>query len=295
MANERGLGRGLGALLGDAALQSQEGGSLSLPISQVEPGLKQPRKRFEDAALQDLADSIRTHGIIQPLTVRRLSSGYYQIIAGERRWRAAKLAGLTEVPAVIIEADDRKTMELALIENLQREDLNPIEEANGYKSLMEDYGLTQEEAAQRVGKSRPAVANALRLLALPDPVCLLVEEGQLSAGHARAILAVPSGEAQMKLAKKVVADGLSVRQTEALAKRLAEGEKEAPAPKGDDLSIYDRAAEKDLGARLGRKVHIVRGRRKGRIELEYYDPEDLNALLDLLGQMPGRGKGAQGL
>ena len=295
MPNERGLGRGLGALLGDAALQSQEGGSLSLPISQVEPSQKQPRKRFEEEALQDLADSIRANGIIQPLTVRRLSSGYYQIIAGERRWRAAKLAGLTEVPAVIIEADDRKTMELALIENLQREDLNPIEEANGYKSLMEDYGLTQEEAAKRVGKSRPAVANALRLLALPDPVCQLLEEGKLSAGHARAILAVPSGEAQMKLAKKVVADGLSVRQTESLAKRLAEGAKEAPAPKGDDLSIYDRAAEKDLGARLGRKVHIVRGRRKGRIELEYYDPEDLNALLDLLGQMPGRGKGAQGL
>ena len=294
MANERGLGRGLGALLGDAALQSQEGGSLSLPISQVEPGLKQPRKRFEDAALQDLADSIRTHGIIQPLTVHRLSSGYYQIIAGERRWRAAKLAGLTEVPAVIIEADDRKTMELALIENLQREDLNPIEEANGYKSLMEDYGLTQEEAAQRVGKSRPAVANALRLLALPDPVCLLVEEGQLSAGHARAILAVPSGEAQMKLAKKVVADGLSVRQTEALAKRLAQGGQAAAAARSDELAIYDRAAEKDLGARLGRKVHIVRGRRKGKIELEYYDPDDLNALLDLLGQMPGRGKGAQG-
>ena len=294
MANERGLGRGLGALLGDAALQSQEGGSLSLPISQVEPGLKQPRKRFEDAALQDLADSIRTHGIIQPLTVRRLSSGYYQIIAGERRWRAAKLAGLAEVPAVIIEADDRKTMELALIENLQREDLNPIEEANGYKSLMEDYGLTQEEAAQRVGKSRPAVANALRLLALPDPVCLLVEEGQLSAGHARAILAVPSGEAQMKLAKKVVADGLSVRQTEALAKRLAQGGQGAAAARSDELAIYDRAAEKDLGARLGRKVHIVRGRRKGKIELEYYDPDDLNALLDLLGQMPGRGKGAQG-
>ena len=294
MANERGLGRGLGALLGDAALQSQEGGSLSLPISQVEPGLKQPRKRFEDAALQDLADSIRTHGIIQPLTVRRLSSGYYQIIAGERRWRAAKLAGLTEVPAVIIEADDRKTMELALIENLQREDLNPIEEANGYKSLMEDYGLTQEEAAHRVGKSRPAVANALRLLALPDPVCLLVEEGQLSAGHARAILAVPSGEAQMKLAKKVVADGLSVRQTEALAKRLAQGGQAAAAARSDELAIYDWAAEKDLGARLGRKVHIVRGRRKGKIELEYYDPDDLNALLDLLGQMPGRGKEAQG-
>ena len=162
MALERGLGKGLGALLGDAALQSQEGGSLSLPISQVEPGLKQPRKRFDEESLQDLADSIRIHGIIQPLTVRRLSSGYYQIIAGERRWRAAKLAGLSEIPAVIIEADDRKVMELGLIENLQREDLNPIEEANGYKVLMSEYGLTQEEVAQRVGKSRPAVANALR-------------------------------------------------------------------------------------------------------------------------------------
>ena len=169
MASERGLGKGLGALLGDAALQTQEAGSLSLPISQVEPGLKQPRKRFDDEALADLADSIRQHGVIQPLTVRRLSSGYYQIIAGERRWRAAKLAGLSEVPVVIIEADDRKVMELGLIENLQREDLNPMEEAGGYRVLMEEYGLTQEEVAQQVGKSRPAVANALRLLSLPPP------------------------------------------------------------------------------------------------------------------------------
>ena len=199
MALERGLGKGLGALLGDAALQAQEGGSLSLPIAQVEPGLKQPRKRFDQESLQNLADSIRSHGVIQPLTVRRLSSGYYQIIAGERRWRAAKLAGLTEIPAVIIEADDRKVMELGLIENLQREDLNPVEEANGYKVLMEEYGLTQEEVAQRVGKSRPAVANALRLLALPDPVHQLLEEGKLSAGHARAILAAPTGELQKKL------------------------------------------------------------------------------------------------
>ena len=291
MAVERGLGRGLGALLGDAALQSQEGGSLSLPISQVEPGLKQPRKRFEEEALQDLADSIRTHGIIQPLTVRRLSSGYYQIIAGERRWRAAKLAGLTEVPAVIIEADDRKVMELGLIENLQREDLNPIEEANGYKVLVEEYGLTQEEVAQRVGKSRPAVANALRLLALPDPVCQLLEEGNLSAGHARAILSIPNGGLQMQLAKKVVADGLSVRQTEALAKRLSAGEKAtpSPAPAGPDLSIYYKEAEKSLATRFGRKVHIVSGRKKGKIELEYYDPEDLNTLLELLEQLPGKG------
>ena len=291
MALERGLGRGLGALLGDAALQSQEGGSLSLPISQVEPGLKQPRKRFDEDSLQDLADSIRTHGVIQPLTVRRLASGYYQIIAGERRWRAAKIAGLTEIPAVIIEADDRKVMELGLIENLQREDLNPVEEANGYKVLMDEYGLTQEEVAQRVGKSRPAVANALRLLALPDPVHQLLEEGKLSAGHARAILAAPTGELQKKLAQKVIAEDLSVRQTEALAKRLAAGEKEQPPapPPGPDLSIYLRAAEKSLAARFGRKVNIISGKKKGKIELEYYNPEDLNALLELLEQLPGKG------
>ena len=291
MALERGLGKGLGALLGDAALQSQEGGSLSLPISQVEPGVKQPRKRFDEDSLHDLADSIRTHGVIQPLTVRRLSSGYYQIIAGERRWRAAKLAGLREIPAVIIEADDRKVMELGLIENLQREDLNPIEEANGYHVLIDEYGMTQEEVAKRVGKSRPAVANALRLLALPDAVHQLLEEGKLSAGHARAILSVPSGELQKKLAQKVIAEDLSVRQTEALAKRLAAGEKEPPSPPVPDLSIYLRAAEKDLAARFGRKVHIVNGKKKGKVELEYYNPEDLNALLELLEQLPSDGKG----
>ncbi|OUN11606.1 MULTISPECIES: ParB/RepB/Spo0J family partition protein [unclassified Flavonifractor] len=296
MALERGLGRGLGALLGDAALQSQEGGSLSLPISQVEPGLKQPRKRFDEESLQDLADSIRTHGVIQPLTVRRLASGYYQIIAGERRWRAAKIAGLTEIPAVIIEADDRKVMELGLIENLQREDLNPVEEANGYKVLMDEYGLTQEEVAQRVGKSRPAVANALRLLALPDPVHQLLEEGKLSAGHARAILAAPTGELQKKLAQKVIAEDLSVRQTEALAKRLAAGEKEPPSPPpGPDLSIYLRAAEKSLAARFGRKVNIISGKKKGKIELEYYNPEDLNTLLDLLEQLPSSNQGGADL
>ena len=296
MALERGLGKGLGALLGDAALNTQEGGSLSLPISQVEPGLKQPRKRFDEESLHDLADSIRTHGVIQPLTVRRLSSGYYQIIAGERRWRAAKLAGLTEIPAVIIEADDRKVMELGLIENLQREDLNPVEEANGYKVLMEEYGLTQEEVAQRVGKSRPAVANALRLLALPDAVHQLLEEGRLSAGHARAILSVPSGELQKKLAQKVIAEDLSVRQTEALAKRLAAGEKEPPSPTpGPDLSIYLREAEKTLATRFGRKVHIVNGKKKGKVELEYYNPEDLNVLLDLLEQLPSAHQGGADL
>ena len=295
---DRGLGKGLGALLGDDALQSQEGGSLSLPISEVQPGLKQPRKRFDDESLADLADSIRTHGIIQPLTVRRLSSGYYQIIAGERRWRAAKLAGLHEVPAVIIEADDRTVMEFGLIENLQREDLNPIEEANGYKVLMDEYGLTQDEVAQRVGKSRPAVANALRLLALPDAVHLLLEEGRLSAGHARAILSAPDKELQKRLAQKVVQDGLSVRQTEALAKRLAKAQDlldEEPAPAVPDFSIYLRAAEQDLSSRFGRKVHIINGKKKGKVELEYYNTDDLNALLELLEQFPNQRKGGDSL
>ena len=294
MANpSKGLGRGLAALLGDDVMTpEEEKTSLYLPISQVESCASQPRKQFDPDALADLADSIREHGIIQPLTVRKLQSGYYQIIAGERRWRAARMAGLETVPCLETAADDRRSALLALVENLQREDLNPMEEAAGYHKLMEDFGLTQEECAQRVGKSRPAVANALRLLALPDPVHLLLEEGKLSAGHARAILAVPSGELQKKLAQKVVAEELSVRQTEALAKRLAAGEKEPPAPKtaaGPDLSLYIKEAEKSLASRFGRKVHIVNGRKKGKIELEYYNPEDLNALLELLEQLPGKG------
>ena len=293
MASERGLGKGLGALLGDAALQSQEGGSVSLPLAQVEPGLKQPRKRFDEETLADLADSIRTHGIIQPLTVRRLSSGYYQIIAGERRWRAAKLAGLSEVPAVIIEADDRKVMELGLIENLQREDLNPMEEAMGYRTLMEEYGLTQEETAQRVGKSRPAVANALRLIALPDAIRHLVEEGQLSAGHARALLSISSSTLQKKLAQKIIAEGLSVRQTEALAKRFAREEAQeetAYAAPPDPMKLYRDAAAKDLTTRWGRKVTITMGPKKGKLEFEFYNDEDLTELLDRLSDLRGGGQ-----
>ena len=293
MASERGLGKGLGALLGDAALQSQEGGSVSLPLAQVEPGLKQPRKRFDEETLADLADSIRTHGIIQPLTVRRLSSGYYQIIAGERRWRAAKLAGLSEVPAVIIEADDRKVMELGLIENLQREDLNPMEEAMGYRTLMEEYGLTQEETAQRVGKSRPVVANALRLIALPDAIRHLVEEGQLSAGHARALLSISSSTLQKKLAQKIIAEGLSVRQTEALAKRFAREEAQeetAYAAPPDPMKLYRDAAAKDLTTRWGRKVSITMGPKKGKLEFEFYNDEDLTELLDRLSDLRGGGQ-----
>ena len=279
---ELGLGRGLNALLGDPDLQPQGEGSVTLPISQVEPGLNQPRKRFEQGALDDLAESIRVHGIIQPLTVRRLATGYYQIIAGERRWRAAKAAGLQEVPAVIIEADDRKVMELGLIENLQREDLNPAEEARGYRTLMEEYGLTQEQVAQQMGKSRPAITNTLRLLALPDEVMHLLEEGTLSAGHARALLSLPSPGLQREAAKRVAEEQLSVRQTEALVKALQKGKREKPKPQGPDLSLYLGELEKDLSGRLGRKVRIAHKGKKGRIELEYYNEQDLEALLQQL-------------
>lgn len=275
-----GLGRGLGALLGDDVMKTESSGSLSLPISQVETCSSQPRKRFDDESLQELADSISQHGIIQPLTVRKLSSGYYQIIAGERRWRAARLAGLQEVPVIVIEADDRKAAELAMIENLQREDLNPMEEAAGFQSLIESYHMTQEEAAQRVGKSRSAVTNALRLLGLTPSVRKLVEEGKLSAGHARALVPLyPS--LQESAANAIVSGGLSVRQTEALVKRLSAEKKEAQAKDPDEVD-YLAEAQNELKARLCRGVKIVPGRKKGRIELEYYGVDDLNDLLDAL-------------
>lgn len=275
-----GLGRGLGALLGDDVMKTESSGSLSLPISQVETCSSQPRKRFDDESLQELADSISQHGIIQPLTVRKLSSGYYQIIAGERRWRAARLAGLQEVPVIVIEADDRKAAELAMIENLQREDLNPMEEAAGFQSLIESYHMTQEEAAQRVGKSRSAVTNALRLLGLTPSVRKLVEEGKLSAGHARALVPL-SPSLQESTTNAIVSGGLSVRQTEALVKRLSAEKKEAQAKDPDEVD-YLAEAQNELKARLCRGVKIVPGRKKGRIELEYYGVDDLNDLLDAL-------------
>ena len=274
-----GLGRGLGALLGEEALKNEAAGSLYVDISQVEPCASQPRKAFDEAALAELAESIRIHGIIQPLIVRKLSSGYYQIIAGERRWRAARLAELREVPVVVVEADDRKAAELAMIENLQREDLNPMEEAAGFHTLIETYHMTQEEAAAQVGKSRSAVANALRLLSLAPSVAALVESGKLSAGHARALVPL-SPALQERAAEAVVSGGLSVRQTEALAKRLSADKKpEKAPPTGPD---YTAEAQKDLSSKLGRGVRIVTGRKKGRIELEYYGVDDLNDLLEAL-------------
>ena len=280
--SSKGLGKGLGALLGDDFLDTaaDNKGVLQLPISQVESCASQPRKQFDADALSDLSDSIRQHGIIQPLTVRKLQSGYYQIIAGERRWRAARMAGLTQVPAVVIEADDRKAMELAMIENLQREDLNPMEEAQGYKVLMEQYAMTQEETAEAVGKSRSAVANSLRLLNLSPALQDLVESGKLSSGHGRALLGL-SEKLQESAAETILKNDLSVRQTELLVKKLQQEKKEKPAQPAITVNYAEEAA-KELTDSLGRPCKIVSGRKKGRIELEYYGVEDLNNLLDAL-------------
>ena len=281
-----GLGRGLGALLGDDVMNTETQGAMYLPISEVESNSAQPRKFFDEAALAELADSIRQHGIIQPLTVRRLSSGYYQIIAGERRWRAARLAGLSEVPVTVIEADDRKAAELAMIENLQREDLNPMEEAAGYRSLIDQHHMTQEEAANRVGKSRSAVTNALRLLDLTPAVQNQVEAGLLSAGHARALVPLSPAQ-QIQAANAIIESGLSVRQTEALAKRLSAGEKPEKKAPADEVD-YAAVAQKELSSQLGRGVKIINGRKKGRIELEYYGIDDLNDLLEALALLKVR-------
>ena len=281
MASPKGLGKGLGALLGDFSEEISENSAYQmLPIYKVEPNRSQPRQDFDEEELQALADSIEEHGIIQPLTVRQLDSGYYQIIAGERRWRAARIAGLDEVPVVVMEADDRKAMELALIENLQRQDLNAVEEALGYQSLMEDYGLTQDEAAKRVGKSRPAVANSLRLLGLCPEVLDKLRKGELTAGHARAILMLKSEKKQQEAAQKIIALGLSVRQAELICRNMCREPKEEVE---EPLKIdYVAECEKQLSKHLGRGVKIVNGKRKGRFELEFYGQEDLQVLLDAL-------------
>ena len=281
MASAKGLGRGLGALLGDFTDELEKKSAYQLlPIYKVEPNPDQPRHDFDEEELQLLADSITVHGVIQPLTVRETGNGYYQIIAGERRWRASRLAGLSEIPAVIIEADDRKAMELALIENLQRQDLNPVEESLGYQALISEYGLTQEEAAARVGKSRPTVANSLRLLHLPDSVLDLLRQGSLTSGHARAILSLKSEKEQLEAAQKICALGLSVRQAELLCKNMSK----EPKPEKEVTFAVDYVAEceKSLSKHLGRGVKIVNGKRKGRFELEFYGQEDLQNLLDAL-------------
>ena len=286
MAPQKGLGKGLGALFGDfppadAQLQTPD---RTLPIQKIEPNPRQPRKDFDPEALQELADSIALHGLIQPLAVRPEGNGFYQIIAGERRWRAARLAGLTEVPVVILEADDRTAAELALIENLQRQDLNPVEEAMGYRRLQEEFGMTQDQTAQRVGKSRPAVANALRLLALPEEILELLADGRLSAGHARAVLSLKDPALQRQAAQKIAALDLSVRQAELLCRSMGR-EKPAPKPEAGLQVDYIAECERSLSRRLGRGVKITNGKRKGHLDLEFYGPDDLQTLLDALEQI----------
>ncbi|MFQ6840380.1 MAG: ParB/RepB/Spo0J family partition protein [Agathobaculum sp.] len=283
-STKKGLGGGLSNLFGgDVSDLSAAGATDSvtqLALAKVEPNPNQPRKVFDQQALEELAESIRLHGVITPITVRRgQKDGYYQIIAGERRWRAARLAGLKEIPAMVLEAGESEVMELALIENLQRQDLNPIEEAEGYELLMQQFGMTQEEVAHRVVKSRSAVANALRLLGLPDEVRTMVAEGKLSGGHARAVLAVQEEDKRIDAARQMV--GMSVRQAEALAKRLNKKPVQKPQPQGFSVD-YVADVEKELEGVLGRKISIQQGKNSGQLTLEYYGADDLERLIDAL-------------
>lgn len=283
---KKGLGGGLSNLFGDDAAASLGDNSTSdsitqLPLTKIERNPNQPRKKFDQQALEELAESIRLHGVITPITVRRgEKDGYYQIIAGERRWRAARLAGLKEIPAMVLEAGEGEVMELALIENLQRQDLNPIEEAEGYDRLMQQFGLTQEEVANRVVKSRSAVANALRLLGLPDEVRTMVADGKLSGGHARAVLAVADENKRVDAARQMV--GMSVRQAESLAKRLNKKPSAKP-PQPEGFSVdYVADVEKELESVLGRKISIQQGKNSGQLTLEYYGADDLERLIEAL-------------
>lgn len=283
-SSSKGLGRGLGALLGDAAMEKSSVSSdiALLPLSQLEAGTAQPRKHFDEEALNELASSIKEHGVLQAITVRPLANGYYQIIAGERRFRGAKLAGLTQIPVHVIEVDDKKATEIALIENLQREDLNPMEEAAGYKRLMTEHNLTQEETAMQVGKSRSAVANATRLLSLPQEIQWLLEQGTLSAGHARALLSLKE-EQQENLAERIVRLGLSVRETENLVKRIQAEEEEntdiSPKEKLETPSYFNKETEKKLSSLLGKKVKLIPGKRKNKLQIEFQNEEEFKAIL----------------
>lgn len=292
MANKS-LGRGLSALFGEDNLDpamppaggepvKPKNGFRNLPLRRIEPNRAQPRRAFDETSLQELENSIRVHGVLAPITVRQGDNGYYQIVAGERRWRAARRAGLDTIPAMVIDADERTMMELALIENLQREDLNPVEEALGYRNLMELYGMTQEQIAETVSKSRPAIANALRLLALPEPLLEQLRSGALSAGHARALLSVEDAEGRQALADKIIAEGLSVRQAEELAKKTKKEEKTHPAA---DPAVTQaiRELENRASARVGNKVTIRhKSNNKGKVEINYYSVDELEKIIEIL-------------
>ena len=286
---QKGLGKGLDALFG-APVHAEESSSPAriIPLQKAEPNPLQPRKVFDPEELENLAQSIRENGVLQPLTVREMDGGFYQVIAGERRWRAARMAGLTEIPVLVVEADDETAARMALIENLQRQDLNPMEEAMGYQQLMDCYGLTQEEAASAVQKSRPAVANALRLLKLPASVAEMVSDGRLSPGHARAVMTLKDEKPMLAAAQKIVALQLSVRQAELMCASLAK-EQKPPTVRLPEVD-YVAECEKTLSRKLGRGVKIVCGKRKGRMELEFYGTEDLNTLFDALQTLPAKEK-----
>ena len=276
MAKAKGLGRGLDALFGDE--QASSAAPQGIRLSDIEPNPRQPRQDFDPAALEELAQSIRENGVITPITLRK-TGDTYQIIAGERRWRASRMAGLHEIPAVVLDVDENTAYALALIENLQREDLNPMEEAEGYRRLTQELGLTQEQAARRVGISRPAVANALRLLSLPKAVAALLRDKEISAGHARALLPLEDPERMEQAAKTVIGQQLSVRQTEMLVKRLLSQPKDAPERQPD---IYVADLERAMEALTGHRIAIQPGAKKGRVVIEYYGNEDLEAVCDAL-------------
>ena len=277
MAKSRGLGKGLDALFADQSVASAEDSGIStVRLSEIEPNLSQPRKEFDEDALNELADSIAAHGVLQPLLVRPLQNGMYQIVAGERRWRAARIAGLSEVPALIRELSDEETDQVALIENLQREDLNAVETAEGYRRLMDKYGMTQEQLSNAVGKSRPAIANTLRILNLPEEVLPLVSSGKLSAGHAKAILSAPE-EKRAELAKIIVSGELSVREAEKMALKIGKEPKETQKKKKDSFpkDKFYREMQVAMTTELGRPFKITENEKGGTIELPFYNIEEL--------------------
>lgn len=277
-AKKRGLGRGLDAIFAENSNLENEG-TVTVRIDEIEPNRDQPRKEFESGALSELAESIAQHGVLQPLLLRPMVSGGYRIVAGERRWRASRMAGLTEVPAVVREMTDGEEMLFALIENLQREDLSPLEEAKGYQQLIDVQGMTQEEAAAAVGKSRPAVANALRLLNLPEDIQEMVERGEISAGHARTLLSFKSEE-EMQLAAERAKAGASVRELEAMAKKSGRGEEAPPEPRSTMPSQFYAEAQLAVSDYLGRKVKVAGTKKKGMLQIEFYGEEDLQNLLN---------------
>ena len=283
-----GLGKGISALIPESSEKKveikQDSAPNTLKLSQIEPNPDQPRKAFDDERLAALADSIAEHGILQPIVVKKNENGLYTIIAGERRWRAARMAKLKEVPVVIKDFDEKTVMEVSLIENLQREDLNPIEEALGYERLLKEFGLTQEEIAAKVGKSRPAVANTMRILALSEPVRRLVEQLELSAGHGRALLGIEDAKLQEETAYIIIEKDWSVRQTENYVNQLTKEKKEKPEEKQGKINIAKAELEERLGNLLGTKVTIKQGKNKGRIEIEFYDKESLEKIVNKLGK-----------